>query len=96
MAAAERLDALKEIPFLQITDNAKVLAGVLVTQHALPPKARVDALHLAIAATNRIQFLLTWNCKHLANAAMRAKIEQVCISAGFVSSVICTPSELTP
>jgi predicted nucleic acid-binding protein len=94
VAAAERLEAIKALPLIPITDSANELAAALIAQHALPPKARVDALHLATAATNGLQYLLTWNCRHLANAVMRAKIEQACKSMGFISPVICTPAEL--
>lgn len=94
LAAVERLEAIKTLPLIPITESAKTLAAALVAQNALPPNPRVDALHLAAAATNGIQYLLTWNCRHLANAEMRAKIEQVCKSLGFTSPVICTPGEL--
>ena len=60
-----------------------------------PKIAAEDALHIAIAATNGIDYLLTWNCKHIANATMRTDIEAVCREAGYEPSVICTPEELT-
>ena len=61
---------------------------------AVPRKATEDALHLALAAVHGIQFLLTWNVKHIANAAMRQAIERVCRESGFEPPVICTPEEL--
>ena len=70
------------------------LADALVSQAALPAKARVDALHVAVAATNGIQYLLTWNCRHLANARLRPRIEKVCRANGCEPPVICTPLEL--
>lgn len=60
----------------------------------MPAKAAIDAEHVAIAATHGVDFLLTWNCTHIANAVMREKIETVCRKAGFPPPVICTPLEL--
>ena len=61
---------------------------------ALPAKAADDALHIAIAATNGVPFLLTWNCRHMANAAIRPMIEAVCAGKGLRAPIICTPEEL--
>jgi len=60
----------------------------------LSEKAAVDALHIAIAVMNRIDYLLTWNCKHLTNAALRSRIERVCRARGYDPVIICTPEEL--
>ena len=60
----------------------------------LPQEAAEDALHIAVAVTNGVEYLLTWNCRHLANAAMRVGIETVCRSAGYEPTIICTPDEL--
>ncbi len=54
----------------------------------------IDAVHIAVAAVNRVEYLLTWNCAHIANAAIRGKIEQACLGAGLRAPVICTPEEL--
>ena len=56
--------------------------------------ARLDAVHVAIAALNGMDYLLTWNCRHLANAAIRGKIENACRQAGMQPPIICTPEEL--
>jgi predicted nucleic acid-binding protein len=93
-AAAERLNALGGIPLVELTDTAEVLADRLVRAGALPTKARLDALHLAISATNGIDYLLTWNCRHLANAMMRKKMEAECMVAGYDPPLICTVTEL--
>ena len=93
-AAQQRLKAMETMPFLEITEEAVALAKDLVRFGPLPEKAEVDALHIAIAVTNRVDYLLTWNCKHLANAALRGGIEQVCRSRGYDSVIICTPEEL--
>ncbi|MCK6528359.1 type II toxin-antitoxin system VapC family toxin [Myxococcota bacterium] len=93
-AAREREVFLKGFARLAVTDAAGELAGLLVDRGAVPRKAAVDALHIAVAAVHAVDFLLTWNCKHIANAAMRQWIETVCREAGYVPPVICTPEEL--
>jgi hypothetical protein len=79
---------------LGITDAAGELATALVARGVVPRKAAEDALHAAVAAVNGVNYLLTWNCKHIANAAMRQSIERVCREAGYEPPVICTPEEL--
>jgi hypothetical protein len=93
-AAQERLDVLATMTMLEIKNEAVELAEELVRAGALPAKAENDALHIAVAAIHHIPFLLTWNCRHMANAAMRAQIESVCAVKGFKAPVICTPEEL--
>lgn len=92
--AARRVKALAGIPILPLTAPATSVAADLVVAGALPRKAVVDAFHIGIAAAHHIDFLLTWNCRHLANAAMRGTIERVCRDAGLVAPAICTPEEL--
>ena len=89
-----RLKAVRGIPRLALTDQATALANELVHRGALPKKATVDGFHIAIAAAHQVDYLLTWNCKHLANAAMRGTIEDVCRSEGVSPPIICTPEEL--
>ncbi|WP_437756547.1 type II toxin-antitoxin system VapC family toxin [Sorangium sp. So ce1389] len=93
-AAARRLDALLDATLLDITEEAILLASNLVAGGGLPAKARVDALHVATAAVHGMDFLLTWNCKHIANAATRDRIEELCRADGFEPPIICTPLEL--
>ena len=93
-AAQQRLSAVATLPLLEITEGAIALAKDLIRLGPLPKKAEVDALHIAIAVTNRADYLLTWNCKHLANAALRSRIERVCRAHGYEPVVICTPEEL--
>lgn len=92
--SAGRLRALAGIPVVGLTDPATAVATALVVRGALPRKAIVDAFHIGIAAAHGIDYLLTWNCRHLANAAIRGTIEAVCRGAGLVPPVICTPEEL--
>ena len=94
IAAQERLDVLAKMAVLETTPAAETLAQQIVAGGALPNKALADALHIAVATTQGIDYLLTWNCKHLANAAMRKQIEAVCEVAGFETPIICTPAEL--
>jgi len=76
------------------TADAVQLAEELLRSKALPEKAAADALHIAIAATQKIQFLLTWNCRHMANATIRHLIESACAMKGYNVPIICTPEEL--
>ena len=93
-AAQKRLEDLATLALLEVTEEAVSLAQELLSTGAVPEKAAEDALHLAIAVTNGVEYLLTWNCKHLANATMRTKIEDVCRAAGYEPVIICTPEEL--
>jgi predicted nucleic acid-binding protein len=93
-AAAQRLVTLSGIPRLELTEAASLLAESLVTGAAIPREAIEDALHVAVAAAHGMDYLLTWNCRHIANAAMRNRIADVCASSGFEAPVICTPEEL--
>ena len=93
-AAAEREVFLKGIPVLGVDDHVLSLAQSLMTGIPLPEKAAVDAVHIAVAAVNGVDYLVTWNCKHIANPALRGTIEAVCRAAGYDPPVICTPPEL--
>jgi hypothetical protein len=93
-AAARRIGELRDIPMLTSGPGTGVLVRSLLRSGALPTTARVDAAHVAIAAINGVDFLLTWNLRHLANAAVRGKIDEACRRAGLVPPIICTPEEL--
>ena len=92
--AQERLEAVRDLSILEVSPQAVALARALVSQNALPPKAEVDALHMAVAAVNGLDYLLTWNNKHIANARTRPKIEALCRAAGYEPPTICSPEEL--
>ena len=94
-AAARRIAGLQDIPLLTLSAEAAGLAQALIAQRPLPDTAVVDALHIAIAAVNGMHYLLTWNCTHIANAAIRSDIEDVCRARGYEPPVICTPEELS-
>jgi predicted nucleic acid-binding protein len=93
-AAAERLAVLAAIPLLRVNEEADQLAKKLVIALAIPRSELRDALHVAIAAVNGVDFLLTWNCRHLANLHQRGRIEQVCRDFGYQPPLIGTPGEL--
>lgn len=87
LAAVDRLAALAGLPLLDQTPAVLSLAKSFVRGVPLPRRAQTDALHVATAAAHGMQYLLTWNCKHIANATWRA--------AGFEPPLICTPQELS-
>ena len=93
-AAARRQQRLVEFAVLTIDPTVRQLADELVRLHRIPVRARTDALHVAIAAVNEMDYLVTWNCTHINNAVMRPKIEQYCALLGYHCPVICTPMEL--
>ena len=77
---------------LDATEEAEQLARELIVSGAVPSNAAVDAAHIAIAVTNHVHYLVTWNFRHIANAAMRSRIERACRSGGtsLPSSVLPT------
>ena len=94
VAAAARLEVLEGLPLLAESEEAESLARDLLDRVPLPDRATADALHIATAAVHGMDYLLTWNCTHIANAAFRGPIEAVCRDAGFEPPTICTPEEL--
>jgi hypothetical protein len=92
--AAERMAKLRPLINLDATEAAVRLGQSLVDGGAIPVKASRDAIHVGICATNGIPYLLTWNFRHLANATMKDRIDEVCEAQGFRPPVICTPEEL--
>ncbi|NQV25086.1 MAG: type II toxin-antitoxin system VapC family toxin [Rhodopirellula sp.] len=93
-AAKDRLAALGSVTLLDATEEAAELAEQLLASGAIPAKAAEDAGHIAIAVTNGVEYLVTWNCRHIANATMRSHIERICRNAGYEPTIICTPDEL--
>ena len=92
--AARRLEQLRGIPELRISADARDLASTLIVEGAIPPKAGADALHVAIAAVHGIDFLLTWNCRHINNPVTKPRIRAVCAASGHTCPEICTPIEM--
>ena len=92
--AERRLAYLRGIPELKIDEEVRVLAERLISEGAMPVSAEADALHVAVSAVHGIDYLLTWNCRHIDNAALRPLLRAVCVAAGYRCPEICTPLEL--
>jgi predicted nucleic acid-binding protein len=92
--AGERLRFLQGITLLRASEAAHQLKLDLLRKGRIPAKAETDALHIAIAAVHGIEYLVTWNCKHIANAVTLPLVYQVCRSAGYEPPLVCTPYEL--
>lgn len=93
-AATKRLNALKDIELLELKVEAAQLADVFINRKAIPKKVGEDALHIAIATIYGLDYLMTWNCKHIANAEIQKQIKIICIEEGYEMPIICTPEEL--
>ena len=91
---AERVEVVKGIPELRITDEVAELAVALVSPRAIPRQAAQDAAHIAVAAVHQMDYLLTWNCAHIANAEIIPGVESICRAYGYICPFICTPEEL--
>lgn len=93
-AGRRRLAVLSEVPVLPTTEVVGALASALLRAGALPNKALNDALHIAHAAAHGIDYLLTWNYKHLDNAITKPTMRDTCNRLGYTCPEICTPREL--
>ena len=93
-AATKRLAVLKDVPLLLITEEALQIAESLVEHGTVPTKAAEDALHIAVATVNGVDYLLTWNCRHIANPEMQRGIAEYLEQIGLFLPFICTPEEL--
>lgn len=93
-AAQRRIEALAGIEILPVVDAVESLAEKLISAKALPPHAVIDALHIAYSAVHEVDYLLTWNFRHLDNAESKPLIRTICAIHGFTSPEICTPGEL--
>ncbi len=95
-AAERRLASLEGIPELLIDQEVQILAGLLISEGGMPASAQADALHVAVAAVHDVDYLLTWNCRHIDNATMKPLMRSICSGAGYQCPEICTPLELLP
>jgi hypothetical protein len=93
-AARQRMLVIRDLAILDITPEVGHLAAALLASRVIPRKAATDAAHIAIAAVHGIDFLLTWNCVHIANAVIAKDIAKICRRYDWESPVICTPEEL--
>lgn len=92
--AAERLTFLNEVSLLEVTEEAEQLKRELLKGAALPEKAELDALHIAVATAHELDYLLSWNCRHIANAFTLPRVYDICRRAGYDPPFVCTPLEL--
>jgi predicted nucleic acid-binding protein len=92
-AAAERLKLLDGLQMVPINDDVRSLARAMLAASIMPPKAAADALHVAAAAVAGVQYLLTLNCKHIANAHELPRVYRLLEDHGFGQLLICTPAE---
>jgi len=92
--ASRRLDVLTPLPHLSMPAEVTELAGYLLADGALPHAATDDALHVAVSAYHGIDYLLTWNCRHIDNAQTKPIMRSVCAIHGYTCPEICTPLEL--
>ena len=90
-----RLVALDETLLLDVNREAVDLSRMLIRKGPIPEKAAVDALHIAIATVHGMDYLLTWNCKHIANAEMQTAVAAISRASGYEPPIICTPEELS-
>lgn len=93
-AARRRLSYIDELPVLNITPLSISLAQQLLDEGAMPAKAFGDALHVALAVVHGMDYLLTWNCRHIANAQTKPSARRLCVGRGLSFPEICTPQEL--
>ncbi len=92
--ADRRIAILDSVPLLELSNDVLAIAQDLIERQIIPTKAADDAVHIAVASVHRIDYLLTWNCKHIANPHNWRRISD-CLSAhGYRPSVICTPEDL--
>lgn len=92
--AAQRLGYLQEVELLEVTPEARRLAARFVREVAIPAKAEIDALHVAVAAVNGMTYLASWNCTHIVNAITLPRVYDVCRLSGYEPPFVCTPQEL--
>lgn len=90
----KRMAAIAALPVLAVNEEAGELAEAILSSKAIPPRATRDAAHVAVAAVHEIDYLVTWNCRHLANAQIMRRISLVCDRLGYRMPIICTPEEL--
>ncbi|TVS11217.1 MAG: PIN domain-containing protein [Planctomycetaceae bacterium] len=90
----KRLEIIRVLPLLEVTDSVQALAQAIVASGVIPPRAVRDAAHIATAAVHGIDYLLTWNCRHLANAQIMRRIEMVCDKSSYRMPLICIPEVL--
>jgi len=93
-AARRRMEAITGLPLLEIDENVLLLTNTILESGIIPQKAAADAAHIAVASRYAIDYLLTWNCKHIANAEIIRQLSFIVSQEDYTLPVICTPMEL--
>lgn len=93
-AAERRLGFLRVLPLLDLTEAVNSVAKAIMDSGLLPPKATRDALHIAVSSVHDVDILLTWNCQHIANAAIMKELGEIVAKCGCEMPILCTPEEL--
>lgn len=88
------MNFLTELSLLEVTEDADLLKAELLRGAALPANAELDALHIAVATVHGMDYLLSWNCRHIANAFTLPRVYDICWRAGYKPPFVCTPLEL--
>jgi len=92
--ARQRLDLIADLKLVDMTEDARALTKSILASRILPATADRDAAHIALASVHEMDMLLTWNCRHIANATIQTPLRRLVAVAGFALPVICTPEEL--
>jgi hypothetical protein len=92
--ASQRLEILRNFSLLDLNQSVLDLAEQFLSRSNLPAKADVDAVHIAAATVHGMDYLLTWNCKHIANAQIQGKLAEISLDFGYELPILCTPYEL--
>ena len=92
--AKRRLELVADITLLESTEEARKLTRSIMDSRLLPAKAEGDGAHIALATVHKMDILLTWNCRHIANAFIRGRLRQLIGTCGYSTPTICTPEEL--
>ena len=94
VAAAQRLAIIQDTALLGVSSEAERIADALISEKALPDNSQEDALHIGIAAAHGMDYLLTWNFKHINNAKKKSHVIGVVQNLGFFCPMLCSPEEL--
>ena len=92
--ATQRLEIIRDFELLELNQSVLDLAEQFLERSSLPAKADVDAVHIAASTVHGMDYLLTWNCKHIANAQIQRKLAEISLDSGYELPILCTPYEL--
>ena len=92
--AQRRLPFLQDLPLLDLTEAVNDVAKAIMGSGLLPQEATRDAVHIAVSSVHGIDILLTWNCRHIANAAIMKELRTIVAGCGYELPILCTPEEL--